>query len=72
MFGATVGILQPSQRDMPIDLKPGCSKIRKNLPVVAYPAKPLGISRCDDSRDMPTVAPTIVQMARVGELEAEA
>jgi hypothetical protein len=30
----------------------------------------LGISRCD-SRDMPTVAPTIAQIAKVGELEAE-
>jgi hypothetical protein len=68
--GATVGISRLSQRDMPIDLKPGRSKIRQNLLAVAYQAKPLGISRCDD-HDMPTVAPTIVRMATVGELEAE-
>jgi hypothetical protein len=55
---------------MPTDLKPGHSKIRQNLPAVAYWAKPLGISRCDGG-DMPTVVPTIVQMATVGKLEAE-
>jgi hypothetical protein len=69
MVGATVGILQPSQRDMPKDMKPGCSKIHQNLSAVAYQAKILGISRCDGC-DIPTVAPTIVQMATVGQLEA--
>jgi hypothetical protein len=69
MVGATVGILRPSQRNMPTDLKPGSSKFRQNLPAVAYREKPLGISRCD-GRDMPTVASTIVQMTTVGELEA--
>jgi hypothetical protein len=32
-------------------------KTRQNLPAVAYPAKPLGISRYEIS-DMPTVGPT--------------
>jgi hypothetical protein len=49
---------------------PGRSKIRQNLPAVAYRGKPLGISCCDGC-NMPTVAPTIVRMATVGELEAE-
>jgi hypothetical protein len=62
--------LRPSQHDMPTDLKLDCSKIRQNLPAVAYRAKPHGISRRDGC-DMPTVAPTIVRMATVGELEAE-
>jgi hypothetical protein len=53
-----------------IDLKPAPSKIRQNLAAVAYPAKPFGISHCD-GRDMPTVTPTFVQIATVGELEAE-
>jgi hypothetical protein len=70
MVGATVGILWPSQLDMPMDLKPGRSKIGLNLLAVAYRAKLLGISHCDDG-NMPTVAPTIVQMATVGKLEAE-
>jgi hypothetical protein len=48
----------------------GCIKIRQNLPAVAYRAKSLGQSRCD-SRDMPTVTPTIARIATVGELEAE-
>jgi hypothetical protein len=43
MVGATVGILLPSQRDMPTDLKPGLSKIRQNLPAVVYLAKPIGL-----------------------------
>jgi hypothetical protein len=53
MVGATVGI---SQHVMPTDLKPVRSKIRQNLPAVAYRAKPLGISLCD-GREMPTVGP---------------
>jgi hypothetical protein len=69
MVGVTVGISQSSQRDMPTDFKPGHSKIRQNLLAVAYQAKSLGISWCD-GRDMPTVAPAIVQMAKVSELEA--
>jgi hypothetical protein len=56
-----------AQYSMFIDLKPGHCKIRHNLPAVA---KPLDISCCD-SCDTPTVAPTIVQMATVSELEAE-
>jgi hypothetical protein len=40
------------------------------MPAVAYQAKPFGISRCD-GRDMPTVAPTFVRIATVGELQAE-
>jgi hypothetical protein len=67
--GATVGISRPSQRDMPNRFEAG-SKIRQNLPAVAYRAKSLGISRCD-GRDMPTVAPTFVPIATVGELQAE-
>jgi hypothetical protein len=55
MVGATFGISQPSQHDMPTDLKLGLCKIRQNLQAVAYWAKSLGISRCD-SCDMPTVA----------------
>jgi hypothetical protein len=54
---------------MAIDLKTGSSKIRQNLTAVAYRAKPLGISRCDD-RDTPTVASIIVRMTTVGKLEA--
>jgi hypothetical protein len=56
--GATVGISRQSQRDVPIDLKAGPSKIRRNLPALAYRAKPLGISRCD-GRYMPMVARTV-------------
>jgi hypothetical protein len=37
---------------------------------VAYWAKPLGVSHCDGSH-MPTVGPTIVQSATVGELDIE-
>jgi hypothetical protein len=48
----------------------GHIKICKNLPAVAYQAKALGKSRCD-GRDMPTVSPTIVQIAKVGEVEAD-
>jgi hypothetical protein len=48
----------------------GHIKIRQNLPAVAYQAKSLGTSRCD-GRDMPTVAPTIAQIAAVGKEEAE-
>jgi hypothetical protein len=70
MVGVTVGISWLSQRNKPTDLKQGRSKICQNLPAVAYRAKPLGILRCD-GHDMPTVAPTIVGMATVGELEAE-
>jgi hypothetical protein len=70
MVGVTVGILRPPQHNMPTNLKLGCSKIRQNLPDVAYRAKPLGISLCDGS-DMPIVVPTIVQMATVRELEVE-
>jgi hypothetical protein len=70
MVIATVGISRPSQHDKPTDLKPGCSKIRQNLPAVAYGAKPLGISRCDGCY-MPMVAPTIMRIATVGESEAE-
>jgi hypothetical protein len=51
---------------MPIDLK----LARKNLPFVAYRAKPFGILCCD-SRDMPTLAPTCVQIDTVDELQAE-
>jgi hypothetical protein len=45
---ATIGISRPSQRDMPIDEKPGRSNIRQNLPAVAYQTKPLVfyIDRC--------------------------
>jgi hypothetical protein len=53
-----------------IYLKMGHSKIRQNLLALAYRAKPLGISCCD-SHDKPTVTPTIVRMATVGELEAD-
>jgi hypothetical protein len=70
MVWVTVGILRPSQRDMPTDLKPGGCKIRQNLPAVEIRARPLNKSHCD-GHDMPTVAPTIVQMVTVGELEAE-
>jgi hypothetical protein len=69
IVGVMVDISRTSQCDMPTDLKPGCSKIPQNLPAVAYRAKPLGLSHCD-GRDMPTVTPTIEQMATVGELEA--
>jgi hypothetical protein len=62
MVGATVGISRSSQ--------PGHSKIRQNLPAGAYQAKFLSISRCD-GRDMPTVAPTIEQIATVGEIDAK-
>jgi hypothetical protein len=55
---------------MPTELKAGHSKIRQNLLAVAYRAKPLGILHCDGC-NMPTVGPTIVQMATVDELEAE-
>jgi hypothetical protein len=55
---------------MPKDLNPGHGKIRQNLLAVAYQAKPLGISCCD-GHNMPTVSPTILRMATVGELEAE-
>jgi hypothetical protein len=48
----------------------GCIKIRQNLPAVAYRAKSLGKSHCD-SRDMPTVAPTIARIATVSKVEAE-
>jgi hypothetical protein len=67
MVGVTIGILGPSQRDMPMASKLGCSKIRQNLPAVAYWAKSLGISRCDGC-DMPTVATTIVRIATVSKL----
>jgi hypothetical protein len=49
---------------MPMDYKPGHSKIRQNLPAVAYRAKFLGISLCD-GRDMPTVAQAIERIATV-------
>jgi hypothetical protein len=52
MAGSTFGISRPSQCNMPIDLKPGHSKISQNLPAVAYWANPLGKAHCD-SRDMP-------------------
>jgi hypothetical protein len=68
MVGVTIGILRPSQPDMPTDLKPGRSKIRQNLLAVTYRAKPLGISRCD-GHNMPTITPTIVRMATVGKLK---
>jgi hypothetical protein len=55
---------------MPIDKEPGCSKIRQNLPAVAYPAKILGISRCDGP-DMPMVTPNIERIATVVEINAE-
>jgi hypothetical protein len=64
IVGETVGISWSSQHDMPIDLKPGCSKISQNLLSAAYRAKPLGISRCD-SHDIPMVTPMIVRMATV-------
>jgi hypothetical protein len=70
MVGVTIGVSWLSQRDMPIDYQPGRSKIRQNLPAVAYRAKSLGILR-SDGRDMPTVAPTISRIATVGEEEAE-
>jgi hypothetical protein len=70
MFGVTVGISWPSQRDVLKGWKTGRSKIRQNLPVVAYRAKSLGISCCD-GRDMPMVAPTFVRITTVGELDAE-
>jgi hypothetical protein len=70
MVGATVGLSRPSKHNVPTDLKPGRRKIHQNLPAVAYRAKPLGISRCDGP-DIPAVAPTIVRMATVGELEDE-
>jgi hypothetical protein len=66
MVGATIGILRPSQRDMPTDLKPGHSKICQNLLAVAYRAKPHGISCCD-GHDMTTVAPVIAKSPRSGE-----
>jgi hypothetical protein len=70
MAGATIRISQASQSYMPIDLKPGRSKICQNLPAVAYQAKPLGMSSYD-GRNMPTVAPTIVRMAIVSKLKAK-
>jgi hypothetical protein len=66
--GATVGISRLSQRNMPIDMKLGCSKIWQNLPSVPYQVKPLGLLHCD-GRDMPTFTPTIVRMATVGNLK---
>jgi hypothetical protein len=48
----------------------GCTKIRQNLPAVAYRAKSLGKSHCD-GRDFATVAPTIAQITTVGKVEAE-
>jgi hypothetical protein len=48
----------------------GRIKIRQNLLAVAYLAKSLGKSRCD-GHDMPMVAPTIVRIATVREIEAE-
>jgi hypothetical protein len=44
MVGTTVGISRSSQRNMPTDLKPDCSKIHKNLPAVAYRAKPCAVT----------------------------
>jgi hypothetical protein len=41
-----------------------------NLPAVAYQAKSLGKSHCDGS-DMPTVVPTIAQIATVGKIDAK-
>jgi hypothetical protein len=70
MVGTTVGMSLLSQRDLPTDLTLGRSKIRQNLLAVAYWANPLGLSLCD-GRNIPRVAPTIVQMATVSELEAE-
>jgi hypothetical protein len=70
MVGGTIGISRPSQSDMPTDLKLDCGKIHQNLSAVAYWAKPLGILH-HDIHNMSTVAPTIVWMATVGELEAE-
>jgi hypothetical protein len=58
MVGATVDISGP-----------GRSKIRQNLPSVAYLAKPIGIGCCD-GRDMLTVAPAMRELP-VGEVEAE-
>jgi hypothetical protein len=69
IVGATVGVSLTSQRDMPIDEKPGRSKIRQNLPAVAYRAKSLGISRCE-GHNMPTDAQTIARIATIVELEA--
>jgi hypothetical protein len=68
MVGVTVGISWLSQRDMPIDYKPG--KIRQNLPAVEYRAKSLGILRYDGCNIL-TVAPTFALISTVGELEAE-
>jgi hypothetical protein len=50
--------------------EPGGSKIRQNLPAVAYRGKFFGILRCD-GLDMPTVAKTIERIATVGEIDAE-
>jgi hypothetical protein len=49
---------------------PGWIKIRQNLLAVAYRAKSLSNSRCDDC-NMPTVAPTIARIATVGKVDAE-
>jgi hypothetical protein len=53
---------------------PAQTKTLKNLPAVAYRAKPfgptVGISRISQ-RDMPTVGPTIARSATVGKLDAE-
>jgi hypothetical protein len=70
MVGVTFDLMLPSQHNKSTDLKQGHSKICRNLLAVAYRAKPLGILRCD-GHDMPTVAPTIVRMATVGELDAK-
>jgi hypothetical protein len=69
MVGVTVGILQPSQRHMPTDLKPGCSKIAKICRLWHIGQSPWHIVLCwpqyADGR------PTIVRMVTVSELEAE-
>jgi hypothetical protein len=48
----------------------GNSKIRQNLPAVAYRAKSLGISRCEGP-NITTVAQLFSRIATVGEVEAE-